>query len=149
MSSFKGSYRHSVDAKGRVNLPAKLRKYVSPEARDTFILTEGLDQCLVVYPLDEWMHQEVKLRNLNNYNSLDRTLLRFMLENTEEVTLDAQSRIIIPPTFRAYARIQDEVQIVGTLDKIELWNPQVYEEYKKKIDKTREEIAALVLGSKV
>jgi MraZ protein len=54
MSSFKGSYEYSVDNKGRVNIPARLRKYVSPEANDTFVITRGYDACLFVYPLDVW-----------------------------------------------------------------------------------------------
>jgi MraZ protein len=148
MSSFKGSYKYSVDAKGRVNLPAKLRKYVSAEARDTFVIMRGFEQCLYIYPQDEWVVQEQKLRATNTYVPQGRLLLRVMLEYAEEVQLDTQARIMIPPDYREYANIQDEVQIVGTLDKIEIWNPNVYEEYKKKIDKTREEIAAQVMGPK-
>jgi MraZ protein len=65
MSSFKGSYMYSVDDKGRVSLPAKLRKYVSPEANDTFVVTRGFEQCLFVYPLDEWNKLESSLRGLS------------------------------------------------------------------------------------
>ncbi|HLX12368.1 MAG TPA: MraZ N-terminal domain-containing protein, partial [Bacteroidota bacterium] len=54
LSSFKGSYTYSVDSKGRINIPAKLRKYVSPDANDTFIVTRGFEKCLFVFPADEW-----------------------------------------------------------------------------------------------
>ena len=64
MSSFKGSYAYSVDSKGRFNIPAKLRKYVSPDANDTFVITRGYEKCLFVYPLDEWARLEQSIRLL-------------------------------------------------------------------------------------
>lgn len=145
MSSFKGSYMYSVDEKGRVSLPAKLRKYVSPEANDTFIVIRGFEKCLFVYPLDEWNKLEANLRGLSSYNSQHRLFLRAILELAQDSQLDAQARITIPPELREYAGIQNEVRIIGTLDKIELWNPKVYEEYKKNQSESYESIAASVM----
>lgn len=145
MSSFKGSYMYSVDEKGRVSLPAKLRKYVSPEANDTFVVTRGFEKCLFVYPLDEWNKLEANLRGLSSYNSQHRLFLRAILELAQDSQLDAQARITIPPELREYAGIQNEVRIIGTLDKIELWNPKIYEEYKKNQSESYESIAASVM----
>jgi len=145
MSSFKGSYMYSVDEKGRVSLPAKLRKYVSPEANDTFVVTRGFEKCLFVYPLDEWNKLEANLRGLSSYNSQHRLFLRAILELAQDSQLDAQARITIPPELREYAGIQNEVRIIGTLDKIELWNPNIYEEYKKNQSESYESIAASVM----
>jgi MraZ protein len=145
MSSFKGSYMYSVDEKGRVNLPAKLRKYVSPETNDTFVLTRGFEKCLFVYPIDEWNKLEENLRNLSGYDPEHRRFIRAALELASESQLDAQARLSIPQELREYANIESEVRIIGTLDKIELWNPRVYEEYKNSQPETYESIAAKVM----
>ncbi|TAK59895.1 MAG: division/cell wall cluster transcriptional repressor MraZ [Bacteroidetes bacterium] len=147
MSLFTGSYIYSVDAKGRINLPSKMRKSLSPESADTFTLTFGMEHCVFVYPKDNWAIEQQKLSKLNKYLPENRYVLRVMLEPVEETTLDAQSRIIIPQRHRDYAGIKDEVLILGMLEKIELWNPQAYEEYKKKNDnKTYEDVVAETLG---
>jgi len=145
MSSFKGSYMYSVDEKGRVNLPAKLRKYVSPDTNDTFVLTRGFEKCLFVYPIDEWNKLEENLRNLSGYDPEHRRFIRALLELASESQLDAQARLSIPQELREYANIESEVRIIGTLDKIELWNPQIYDEYRTSQPETYESIAAKVM----
>ncbi|HMD14470.1 MAG TPA: division/cell wall cluster transcriptional repressor MraZ [Bacteroidota bacterium] len=145
MSSFKGSYTYSVDDKGRINLPAKLRKYVSPEANETFVVTRGFEQCLYVYPVDEWNKLEQNLRNLSNYDAEHRRFVRTLLELASEGQLDGQSRLSIPQELREYANIREDVRIIGTLDKIELWNPKIYEEYKRSQSEPYESIAAKVM----
>lgn len=145
MSSFKGSYTYSMDDKGRVNLPAKLRKYVSPEANETFVVTRGFEKCLFVYPIDEWNKLEQNLRNLSSYDPEHRRFIRSLLELASESQLDGQSRLSIPQELREYASIKGEVRILGTLDKIELWDPKVYEEYKNSQPESYENVAAKVM----
>jgi MraZ protein len=145
MSSFKGSYTYAVDNKGRVNLPAKLRKYVSPEANDTFVVMRGFEKCLFVYPIDEWNKVEQNLRNLSSYNPEHRSFVRLMLELASETQLDAQARLSIPQELREFADIQNDVRILGMLDKIELWNPKIYDEYKNGQPESYESIAAKVM----
>ena len=145
MSSFKGSYNFSVDSKGRVNLPAKLRKYVSPDASDTFIVTRGFDKCLMVYPADEWNVVDQKLRSLSSFNAEHRLFVRTLLELAWETQLDSQARISIPQELLDYAGIKSEVRIIGALDKIELWNPQVYTEYRTNQSETYESVAEKVM----
>jgi MraZ protein len=136
---------YAVDEKGRVSLPAKMRKYVSPEANETFVITRGFEKCLFVYPVDEWNRLEETLRNLSNYDADHRLFIRSMLELASESTLDGQSRLSIPQELRDYADIRADVRIIGTLDKIELWNPRGYEEYKASHAETYESIAARVM----
>lgn len=145
MSSFKGSYTYAVDGKGRVNLPAKMRKYVSPEANETFVVTRGFEKCLFVYPVDEWSRLEAKLRTLSTYDPEHRLFMRVLLELAQECQLDAQARLTIPQDLRDYASIETEVRIIGTLEKIELWNPSVYAEYKTSRPEPYESIAAKVM----
>ena len=145
MSSFKGTYGYSVDKKGRINIPAKLRKYVSPDANDTFVITRGFDRCLFVYPLDEWNKQESSIRALSPSNPQHRFFMRTLLQWATESQLDGQARIIIPKELLQFARIENEVMIIGILDHIEVWNPNVYEEYLKTQADTYENVAQAVL----
>jgi MraZ protein len=145
MSSFKGSYMYAVDEKGRVNLPAKLRKYVNPECSDTFVITRGFEKCLFVYPIDEWNKLEQNLRNLSSYDPEHRSFIRALLELASESQLDGQARLSIPQELRDYASIGDQVRIIGTLDKIELWDPTSYDDYKKNQSEPYESIAAKVM----
>jgi len=131
VSSFKGSYQYSVDSKGRVNIPAKLRKAVSPDANDTFVVTRGYEQCLFVYPLDEWNKLEHSIRELSPTNPKHRFFMRALLERATESPLDGQSRITIPKELAQFAGIESEVLILGVLERIELWNPKSYQEYQK------------------
>ena len=148
MSSFKGSYTYSVDNKGRLNLPANLRKYVSPEANETFVITRGFEKCLFVYPLDEWNKLEERLRELSSYNPQDRLFMRAILEYAKESQLDGQARIMIPQQLLDYAGIRNEVRVIGVLDKIELWNPKIYEDYLAAQSESYESIAAKVMTQK-
>jgi len=145
MSSFKGSYEYSVDSKGRINIPARLRKYVSPEANDTFIVTRGYEQCLFVYPLDEWNKLEQSIRDLSPTNPKHRFFMRTLLERATESQLDGQSRIIIPKELLQFAGIENEVLILGVLERIEVWNPHIYKEYQKSQAESYENVAQNVL----
>lgn len=145
MSSFKGSYEYSVDSKGRMNIPARLRKYVSPEANDTFVITRGYEQCLFVYPNDEWSRLEQSIRQLSATNPKHRFFTRALLERATESQLDGQSRITIPKELLQFAGIENEVLILGVLERIEVWNPKTYEEYKKTQADSYENVAQNVL----
>ena len=145
MSSFKGSYAYSVDSKGRINIPAKLRKYVSPEANDTFVITRGYEKCLSVYPLDEWNKLEEAIRQLSSTNPKHRFFARTLLESATESQLDAQSRITIPKELLQFAAIENEVLILGVLERIEVWNPKEYKNYRSGQDESYENVAQTVL----
>jgi MraZ protein len=145
MSSFKGSYEYSVDNKGRVNIPARLRKYVSPEANDTFVITRGYERCLFVYPQDEWNKLEQSIRNLTPTNPKHRYFMRTLLEQAIESQLDGQSRITIPKDLLRLAGIENDVLILGVLERIELWSPQIYKEYQKSQEESYESVAQSVL----
>jgi MraZ protein len=144
---FKGQYSYSVDAKGRISIPAKLRKHVSPECNDTFIMTQGTGKYIDIYPLDQWNLLEEKLLNLNLFNPEHARFSRMLLQNAFDDTLDSQSRILIPQNLLAHAGITKEVLILGVSTKIELWNPSVYENYLNSSEETFEQIAAKVIAS--
>lgn len=146
MSSFKGRYAYSVDNKGRINIPAKLRKTLPPEANDTFVITRGFEQCLFAYPLDEWNKLEQSIRGLSPSNPQHRFFVRTLLQWATEAQLDGQARIIIPQDLLKFAGIENEVLILGVLERIEIWNPKVYEEYLMTQPTPYEAVAEIVLG---
>ena len=143
---FRGQYKYSVDSKGRLSIPAKLRRQLSPEANDTFVMTQGTDSCIDVYPMDQWQHFEQKLIALNPFKPQEAKFIRMILQHATEDKLDAQSRILIPPNLLEYAKIEKEVLVLGALKKIELWNPETYKEYLEQSSETYEEIAAKVMA---
>ncbi|MDR3609856.1 MAG: division/cell wall cluster transcriptional repressor MraZ [Ignavibacteriaceae bacterium] len=142
---FKGQYSYSVDAKGRISIPAKLRKHVSSECNDTFIMTQGTGKYIDIYPLDQWNLLEAKLLNLNLFNPEHARFSRMLLQNAFDDTLDSQSRILIPQNLLSHAGITKEVLILGVSTKIELWDPSVYQNYLNSSEETFEQIAARVI----
>lgn len=111
-----GEYAHSLDAKGRVNFPAKMRDHLG----DRFILTKGLDNCLFVYSLEEWAKLEEKIQSLPI--SKGRTLQRFLFSGAVDVELDKQGRIVIPPNLRDYAGLTRDVMVIGASTRAEIWD---------------------------
>jgi len=145
---FRGQFTYSMDSKGRIAIPAKLRKHISADANETFVMTRGLSNCIDLYPLDEWQKIEESLLNLNSFQPDDARFIRMFVQFAAEDVMDGQSRIMIPSTLITYAKIEKEVLILGALKKIEVWNPKVYEEYLLQSPQTYEEIAAKVMASK-
>lgn len=143
---FKGNFTFSIDSKGRLSIPAKLRKYVNPEANNTFVFTKGIEKCIYVYPLDEWHIFEETLKKLNPNKRDEAFIRRRFLMFASDDTLDTQNRLIIPKDLAAYAGIDKEVFILGDLEKFELWNPEEYEKYINNNDIPFEDVVEKVLG---
>jgi MraZ protein len=143
---FRGQFTYSVDSKGRISIPAKLRRHMSAEANDTFMMTRGTQTCIDIYPLDQWLVFEEKLNNLNQFKPDDIRFIRTLLQYASEDTLDSQSRILVPQPLIEYAKIEKEVLILGALKKIEVWNPRIFDDYLKQSEETYEQIAAKVMS---
>jgi len=148
MSFFKGRETYSVDTKGRVNVPAKMRKSMAPEANDTFVITRGPDDdpCIYAYPLDEWKKFEENLKGLNQFNEQERFFLRTLLFWADEVTLDKQFRIMIPKSLLDFTRIEKSALILGAMDHIEIWDPETFDKYLGKKTESYAAVAESVMG---
>lgn len=144
MSSFIGSYSYTVDAKGRINIPSRMRKNISSNANEMFVITRGYEECLFLYPYDEWLKVEESIRNLISADPQHRFIARTLLEWATEASLDKQSRIVVPKELLQFAQIKTDVKIIGVLDRIEVWNPALYESYKQKQQQSYEDVAAKV-----
>ena len=111
-----GEYQHSLDIKGRVNFPAKLRDGLGSR----FIVTRGLDNCLFVYSMEEWAVLEDKIRALPM--SKARNMQRFLFASAVDVEPDKQGRIVIPQNLREYAGLEKDIMIIGASVRAEIWD---------------------------
>ncbi len=145
-SMFLGSFTYSIDSKGRISIPAKLRKYVKPEANDTFVMTRGASQCIEIYPMDKWKELvEGKLTKLNTFDPENAKFLRMFLQLASEDQLDSQARLLIPQNLIDYAEIKKDVFVLGAMNRIELWNPEIYQKYLDEQEESFGDIAQKVM----
>jgi MraZ protein len=145
MSFFKGQEVFSIDNKGRVNIPSKMRKALSLEANDTFIITRGADKCVVAYPLNEWKKYEEQYAKLDQFDEKNRFFLRVILAWSEETEIDAQQRISLSKKYLDFAGIEGKVTIVSMIDHIEFWNPEEFDRYISTYNESYEDVAAQVM----
>jgi MraZ protein len=115
---FLGEYQHSLDAKGRVILPARFR---APLAKGC-VLTRGLDRCLALYPPDEWENVSARLREASQSNRRARDFLRIWYASAVEEEPDKQGRITVPEHLREYAGLDREVTVTGRGEFVEIWS---------------------------
>ncbi len=150
MAGFKGQAEYSIDDKGRVALPAKMRRDLSPESKETFVATRGLEQCVFLYPLNVWEQVEERIRSLNTFQGETRAFTRNLLMWAEEITLDGQSRLSLPKTLLEFADLStgngSKALFIGALDHIEVWNPDVFNAYLNQQPDDYETIAERVMG---
>jgi len=123
MLGFVGQYQHSLDAKGRLILPAKFR----PEFERGGHLSPNTEGCVALWTPGEFARQsEERLEQSRIGGALERQQVRYWAANSSDVEIDRQGRFALPSAIRDYGRLTGDVLIVGSLDHIELWNPQVY-----------------------
>lgn len=134
---FMGEYNHTIDAKGRLIVPAKFREALG----DEFVVTKGLDGCLFVYSNSEWNAFEEKLRTLPLTNKNARQFTRFFLAGAATCEVDKQGRILLPQVLREFAKLEKDVVLVGVASRIEIWSKEVWEESVNTYDTDMDEVA--------
>ncbi|MBZ2173667.1 division/cell wall cluster transcriptional repressor MraZ [Schnuerera sp. xch1] len=122
---FIGEYQHTIDSKGRIIMPSKFRDNLG----GNFIMTKGLDNCLFVYPREEWDVLEKKLRSLPLTNRDARAFVRFFFSGATECVLDKQGRVLIPSTLREHAKLLKDAVIIGVASRIEIWSMEEWNSY--------------------
>ncbi len=122
---FRGRYEHSIDAKGRLSIPAKFRETLSERYEaDRLIVTNHFDGCLVAYPLEEWEALEERAKTLPMLKDAPKTFLRFFISGATDCEIDKQGRILLQPTLREHAGLEREVIMVGLTNKFEIWDKE-------------------------
>ena len=120
-----GEYEHSLDAKGRLIMPAKIREDIG----EKFIITKGLDGCLFGFSQKEWTNFEEKLKTLPLTNKNARDFVRFFLSGAIECEIDKQGRFLIASNLREYSSLEKEAVIIGVGTRIEIWNKEKWKAY--------------------
>ncbi len=147
MSYFSGEYEATLDAKGRLVLPTKLKSALPSETGGNVVLMRGFEPCLVLYPHSEWKKIFEKVASLNEFNEEYRNFQRNFLRGNTELELDSNGRFIVPKSMMKHASIEKDVILVGIGNRIELWNPESYEAFLIKDQKEFSQIAQKVLGN--
>lgn len=132
-----GEYKHNIDAKGRLIMPAKFRN----DLGTTFILTRGLDGCLFGYPKNEWSILEEKLKQLPLAKKEARAFTRFFYSAATECELDKQGRINIPQTLRDHADLEKTCHVIGVSDRIEIWSETKWNDFSAEAEESFDEIS--------
>lgn len=149
MAGFKGQAEYSIDDKGRVPVPAKMRRALSPDAKETFVATRGFEQCVFLYPLDRWERMEEEFMTLNPYQKEARAFVRTIVRWADEVSLDGQGRVAVPRTLIDFAGLAPggKAVIIGALDHIEVWDPEIFEAYLNEQADDYETLTERVMGN--
>ena len=121
---FMGEYHHTIDDKGRLTIPSKIRYELGEE----FIITRGLDGCLFIYPKETWNNIIKKYETLPNVKNA-RNFMRFFLSGAEANEFDKQGRVNIPSPLIKYAGINKDCVIIGVGNRVEVWSAEKWDSF--------------------
>lgn len=125
---FKGTYRHRIDAKGRLPVPAAFRRELAEAGPATVVITP-LDQCLAAYPIREWARLEQQLVQLPPFSAPAKALTRLVTSRAVDCDLDVQGRVLLPQSLRAAAGLGPEAVVIGVLNRFEVWAPDRWDSF--------------------
>ncbi len=134
---FLGRFEHTIDAKGRLALPARYRDRLS----EGVVVTRGFDPCLLVYPMEAWMPLAEHVSELSISDPDVRQLRRLLFADATDAQLDKQGRVLVPAGLREYAAIEKDVIVAGMHTFIEIWNPDRWQSQRDRIDQDGAAIA--------
>ncbi len=131
MTFFTSEYECKLDAKGRLVLPARIKAQLpEPEGGvQELVIRRGFEQCLIIYPMVEFKKVFSKISGLNEFNEEYRKLQRNFLSGVVTIELDSNGRFLIPKNMLTYAQVDKDAMLVGTGNKVEIWNPSIYEKH--------------------
>ncbi len=127
---FTGEYRHAVDVKGRIAVPARFRAQLDGGA----VVARWLDTCLAIFPMAAWEELSAKVGSLPMTDSNARLLQRQLFAGAFETELDRQGRVLVPQGLRAFAGLEDEAMVLGSRDHAEIWAPARWNTYSESLD---------------
>ncbi|HLE08302.1 MAG TPA: division/cell wall cluster transcriptional repressor MraZ [Thermodesulfobacteriota bacterium] len=122
---FRGRFEHTIDAKGRLSIPARFREVLN-ERYDSRLVVTTYDGCLIVYPYQEWVILEERIAGLPEFKKDTRVFLRFFYSSASDCPIDKLGRILIPQPLREYARLEKDVILVGAFKQFEIWSKAVW-----------------------
>lgn len=129
MTFFTSEYECKLDAKGRIVLPARIKAQLPGEGSHELMIRRGYEQCLILYPIVEFQKVFAKISGLSEFNEEYRKLQRNFLPSSVTVETDNSGRFLIPKNMLSYAALEKDVMLIGMGNKVELWNPALYEKH--------------------
>jgi MraZ protein len=138
---FYGEYEHSLDEKGRLTIPSRVREAMKQGGVTGFMVTRGLDECLFLFPLQQWQTYVEKLGSLPLEKGNARRFTRMFYSGASECSPDRQGRVFIPPNLREHAHIEKDVVIIGVQNRLELWDKARWEAFSTESKESYEETA--------
>lgn len=129
MTFFTSEYESKLDSKGRLVLPSRIKAQLPEGGGDELVIRRGFEQCLIIYPMVEFKKVFSKISGLSEFNEEYRKLQRNFFSGTATVEMDNNGRFLIPKNMLAYAQLDKDVILVGMGNKVEIWNPAIYEKH--------------------
>lgn len=130
MTFFTSEYECKLDAKGRLILPSRIKAQLPDGGGHELVIRKGFEPCLILYPMVEFKKVFSRISSLNEFNEEYRRLQRNFLSGVVTVELDSSGRFLVPRNMLTYAQIDKDVMLVGTGNKVEMWNPATYEKHQ-------------------
>lgn len=149
MSNFIGEFDCKVDVKGRFLLPSGLKKQISPDAKEKFVVNRGFEKHLTLYPWNEWQKISAEVNKLNLFVKKNRVFHRMFNNGATELELDATSRLLLPKSLMDYAGIDKDIVLFAYSNRIEIWSTA---EYNKMLNDDSVDFGSLaedVMGDKI
>jgi MraZ protein len=126
MAGLVGEYEVRLDAKGRFLFPASLRKQLNPAAQEKFMLNKGFEDCLTLYPMNEWDRLSEKLSKMNLFKPKNRMFYRLFHQGAKSIALDGVGRVLIPTMLMERVGLDKDVMLIAYNDRIEIWDKTKY-----------------------
>mgnify|MGYP005992004213 CR=1 FL=1 len=126
MSGLVGEYEVKLDAKGRFLFPSHLRRQLSPAAQENFMLNKGFEECLTLYPMNEWDKLSEKLSKLNLFKPKNRMFYRLFHQGAKQIALDSAGRVHISVAHMDRVGLKKEAMLIAYNDRIEIWDKSKY-----------------------
>jgi len=146
LSGFIGEYHCKLDTKGRMLIPSDVRKQLTPNDQEQFVISRGVDDCLSMYTSSEWMAVMSKLRKLNRFKSKDRKFARMFQKGATKINVDNNGRLLLPKGLLGWAGIKKELVIVANVDLWKIWDRKTYESMMKDDWDEFDQLAHEVMG---
>lgn len=146
MARLSGEYEGKLDAKGRIVLPSRLKSGLSEANGNMLMISRGVEPCLVIYPMVEYNKIYSRVSGMNEFNQEHRLLQRTFFSRFSDVELDGNGRFLVPKIMLNYAKLEKEVVFVGMGNRMEMWNPERYEEFLIRDQEQYAKLAEKYLG---
>lgn len=146
MAGLVGEYECTLDEKGRFLFPAGLRKQLSAESKEMFMMNKGFENCLSLYPMDEWEKTSERLSKLNLFKPKNRMFYRLFHQGAKQLSLDKAGRILIPTALMERIGLKKEIMLTAYNDRIEIWDRQEYFQFMEENIGDFSDLADEVMG---